>query len=733
MRLVSNRIIEIKIAYKNILKRPIRNIFTTISIILGVGIFFSVNIATDSLDYSLQQYIDPSLYGNINHWIYLFRGILMVFSAISLIICVLIIKNLMEMSKEDQIYELGLLRAIGNSKFSIFSILFNQILVITIIGMFLGLFFGSSISSLFFGPLKEVLGDLTSLDTNFEVIIHINPITYFISIVAGLFIPLLFGVMPSISAARANILVSLKPYSQEENRKFRSAFFRILEMILICILIVVGIILINIGFSGLLSFTSDPTTEANISIFLLFFSQLLFILGAILFGAFFLPQISFFISYILQPFLRKMRKICYRNLTRNLRRSKNSYIIISLGLAFFIALMITFSSVNAGLIPGARMRLGGDIRLGMFYNNYQTRIPLNTSKDIMKISHVTEVCEVKNSHWGVNNTKCDQFGSQEGQGVVLFVINTTSYAKMHSSNSISYYDSDLPFSDFIHQLDANGSIFLQKGLSQRIEKSVGENVSLEIKNIYNFFPEIRANLTIMGLIDILPGLQMTYDDVFNNIQEYVAIISWNTYFYLSNTTIEETTGYFWISCDNKDNVNDVFEDIRTFYNDSGYPWNSVNFDNSWEFRTILDESNQIEGIINLILIIFYGILIIGLVISLLGMIISMVMNVNHRRNEIGVFRAIGISKLQIVQLISGETLIIGLSASVTGIICWIITGYLISLAPFIAYVPIIFTINWIEILYISIFIIALNILGSFIPAAKANKLNIIDTIRKRGE
>lgn len=131
MRLVSNRIIEIKIAYKTILKRPIRNIFTKISIILGVGIFFSVNIATDPLDYSLQQHIDPSLYGNINHWIYLFRGILMVFSAISLIICVLIIKNLMEISKEDQIYELGLLRAIGNSKFSIFSIFFNQIPVLT--------------------------------------------------------------------------------------------------------------------------------------------------------------------------------------------------------------------------------------------------------------------------------------------------------------------------------------------------------------------------------------------------------------------------------------------------------------------------------------------------------------------------------------------------------------------------------------------------------------------------
>jgi ABC-type antimicrobial peptide transport system permease subunit len=115
MHLLSNKKIEFKIAYKNLLKRPIRNIFTVISIILGVGIFFSVNIATDSLENSLKIHLDPSVYGEINMWIYLFRGILMIFSAISLIICVLIIKNLMEMSKEEQLYELGLLRAIGNS------------------------------------------------------------------------------------------------------------------------------------------------------------------------------------------------------------------------------------------------------------------------------------------------------------------------------------------------------------------------------------------------------------------------------------------------------------------------------------------------------------------------------------------------------------------------------------------------------------------------------------------
>ena len=141
-------IVELKIAYRSLLKRPIRTLLTLIAIILGVALFFAVNVATDSLEHSLYLHLDPTEYGNANRWVYLFRGILMVLSGISLIICVIIIKNLMEMTKEAQIYELGLLRAIGSSKNSIFLIFFFQALIIALIGMVLGLFL--AISSRFY-------------------------------------------------------------------------------------------------------------------------------------------------------------------------------------------------------------------------------------------------------------------------------------------------------------------------------------------------------------------------------------------------------------------------------------------------------------------------------------------------------------------------------------------------------------------------------------------------------
>ena len=83
-------IVELKIAYRSLLKRPIRTIFTIIAITLGVALFFAVNVATDSLEHSLYLHLDSDDFGDANQWVYLFRGILMVLAGISLIICVIL-------------------------------------------------------------------------------------------------------------------------------------------------------------------------------------------------------------------------------------------------------------------------------------------------------------------------------------------------------------------------------------------------------------------------------------------------------------------------------------------------------------------------------------------------------------------------------------------------------------------------------------------------------------------
>ena len=327
---------------------------------------------------------------------------------------------------------------------------------------------------------------------------------------------------------------------------------------------------------------------------------------------------------------------------------------------------------------------------------------------------------------GGNYTYCDDFGKAESENVILYVINTTSYVNLHSKKSYVDFYGGLSFSNFIQQLDNERVIILQDKLANLINKSIGENVTIETKNFFNF-SAMKENLTIMGISKILPGIQPTWE----NSDRYAAIISWNTYFSITGEQYNQTTGNFWIKCDDLNNADSVLFSIRDLYQELGDPWNNVDFENTWENRSILEDSVQVKEIINLIQIVIVSVLYMALIISMFGLITSMIMSVNQRNNELGIFRAIGTSKIQIVQMIAGEILIISFTAILIGIISGIISGFLLSKVPFIAYVLFIFTINWTEIIYISLFLLILNLIGSIIPAIKAIRINIIENIQRR--
>ncbi|TFF98287.1 MAG: FtsX-like permease family protein [Promethearchaeota archaeon] len=729
-RVTINKKLEFKIAYRTIMKHPIRTFFTLLSIVLGVAIFFSVNIAIDSLEQSLYANINESDLGDADIYVQLFRGVLMVLSAISLIICIIIIKNLMEMSRENQMYEIGLLRTLGLTKSSIFLIFILQIFMIAIIGMLFGLIVGFFLSQTFFGPLKSMLDSFLSLQTDYEVSLFISPFTYFSSITAGLIIPLIFGTIPSLKASKVDIVSALRPYLRTRNTKIRNVSISAFKVILSLLLIISGLLLMNYSYSGLIDFGNEPTMETNLSIVFLFISGLIFIVGSVILGGTLLPYLSKVFSFILAPFLLKLHKISERNIKRNLRRSRNTFSIISMSLALLIMISIVFSSVQAGVLPGARMRIGGDIRLALPFDMDQNYIPLTTSQDIKKISGVEEVCEVK-TNWRSDNL-CDSFGNHSNENFFLYVINTTSYVNIHSSNSIYEYEGDKGFNEFIHQLDENRTIILQSNLANRINKNLGSQVNIQIQPIWPRFPYINNNLSIVGLMSRLPGVYHSYLEGNEQDIEYSGVISWNTYFNLTGENPSITTSGFWIKCNNPFQADTVKGEIENLYQSLGSPWNTTLPWSEWNYRDINIEITLINDLINLILTIVMSILYMALIISVFGTIISMIMNIRQRSSEIGVLRAIGTSKLKILLIISGEILIIGIIAILVGIITGSIAGNWLTNVPFIAYIPFIFTINWIEIIIICSIMLSLTLIGSLVPGIIATRLDVIENIRKRG-
>ena len=273
-------------------------------------------------------------------------------------------------------------------------------------------------------------------------------------------------------------------------------------------------------------------------------------------------------------------------------------------------------------------------------------------------------------------------------------------------------------------------------MASDIQKSEGQTVNLTTENTFSYFPELTANLSIVGIMDIMPGMSYTWYEDFEPFESlYAAVISWNTYFNITGESSTSTKANFWINCDDINNADIVKDEIADLYQSLGNPWNLtyiINFDDQWQVRTILFEISYIREIISIVFVVIVAILYMAIIISMLGQVTSMIMSINQRRSEIGVLRSLGISKTQIIQMVFGETLIICAATLITGIICGITTAFLISNVPFMAYSPIFFTLRWEDIINISIFMVGLSVISSIIPAIKALRLNIIDSIRKRG-
>ncbi|MBN1803110.1 MAG: FtsX-like permease family protein [Candidatus Lokiarchaeota archaeon] len=728
----SNRVLEIKIAFRSLLKRPIRSIFTILSVVLGVSIFFAVNIAMDSIEQSIIVHLDEELFGYVNQWIYLLKGVFTMLSTMSLFICVIIIKNLMEMTKEDQLYELGLLRTVGCSKRGIFMVFFYQVMIISVVGMILGLLTGYLMSFLLLDPFKEMLSSFASITTEYEIQLHISVQTVIIGTLAGLLVPLIFGTIPAIAAGRSQIIATLNSKVNDKSKISKSLKFIAFQVILSLILIGLGIYLILFSFNSLLSFQINPTNEANIAVIFILISSLIFILGCTTLGALILPYLTLALSYIFKPLIGKMRVISYRNLIRNSRRTKNTFLMITISISFLIAVNIAIHSIKAGIVPGARMRFGGDIILSNGnWTHHQSTIPIDTAELIAEIDDVEEVCAYKNSLSWNGFTMCDGFGiNYQKERFGLLVINTSSYTKMHSSSIYSYQDSK-NFFDFIHQLDDIGSVILQDGLLETIGKKKGDLINVTTAYTNDIFPTISSNLEVVGVFNILPAVWSSWYQY--EIEHYTAIISWKTYFALTGSNYSTSTGNFWVQCDDPYNADIVKNDIKNLYQALGPPWNSpyIDFRNPWIVTTISEDISITREIVNVVLIIIISILLMALVVSMLGFLISMEMSVNKRRSELGILRSIGFSKKQIIRMIFGETAIITIASLIAGILIGLITGFLISRVPFLAYLPLIFTINWIDIALLTIITAFLGIVASIIPAFKTTKLNVMESINKR--
>jgi putative ABC transport system permease protein len=146
--------------------------------------------------------------------------------------------------------------------------------------------------------------------------------------------------------------------------------------------------------------------------------------------------------------------------------------------------------------------------------------------------------------------------------------------------------------------------------------------------------------------------------------------------------------------------------------------------------TLLSKSEYIDkqsGQVNQLLGLIYGLLMLSVIISIVGIIITLLLSVFERQRELGLLRAVGMTRSQVRTTVRWESVITSLFGAMLGIIMGIGLGWIIvftlkdeGLTSF--KLPIVPTI----VIMIMSFIVGL--FAAIYPARRATRVNILDAL-----
>jgi putative ABC transport system permease protein len=134
--------------------------------------------------------------------------------------------------------------------------------------------------------------------------------------------------------------------------------------------------------------------------------------------------------------------------------------------------------------------------------------------------------------------------------------------------------------------------------------------------------------------------------------------------------------------------------------------------------------NQISGL-NAILNVLFVLLALSVIVSLFGIVNTLVLTVFERTRELGMLRAVGMTRRQVRRMIRSESVITALMGGVIGIALGLVLGGL--LAARVDFI--VFALPWFQVIIFAIAAVVVGLLAAIFPARRAAKLNVLEALQ----
>jgi len=615
--------------------------------------------------------ITAEVQGQIKDVLNIFSTFLIVFSYIALGIGSFVIYNVFSITAAQRQRENALMRAIGASRRQVSRSLLVESTAMGIVGSLIGFGLGILLSQGLNALLKA---------TGFEVPtrgLSINSSSFTNTLIAGVVVTVLAAWLPARRAGKVPPLAAMRDTALDTagNLMWR---------------VIIGLVLVGLGAAGLVASMNDAPVQ------ILGLGVLGVFAGILVLGPAIARPVALFIGSPVARLRGVSGTMARQNAARNPKRTSRTAAPVLIG----VALVTAFSALAASIQTEIRDTFGaaftGDLALTVDSQGFGG-IPLSITDQIAGLDGVAQATGVGftnvriiDPNEPVDTTTTDQVGTAGGQpggqrGVFVQTINPATITGL--------FDLGVTKGD-LTSLGSDG-IFVEE--DNALEKGWDVGTRIEVIRIDGKVIDAEIRGFVSG------------DTSFAN---YVAS---REMFADAPTPIFDA--FVYIKAAAGADIADVRDRVAAISSDTGIG----------TLQTRDEFIDEQAAQVNQILALIYGLLGLSILIAIVGIVITLLLSVFERRREIGLLRAVGMTKAQVRTTVRWESVITSLFGAVSGVVLGIVMGVVV-VAALSGDSGIGFSLPVGSTITIVIISFVLGVVAAIYPAWRATKVNVVQAI-----
>lgn len=611
-----------------------------------------------------------------------------VFGYIALFVAAFIIYNTFSILVAQRTRETALLRAIGAGRRQVLVATILEAALVGLIASLLGLALGVVLAT----GLKAAVGQLFTVEPGVPSLPAAAIVT---ALVVGVGVTVLSAVVPAWRSSKVPPVAAMSEVSIDRSRVSRA------RLVWGTIFLVVGIALFTLGVTDT---GPNPLAEFGAG------AALVLIAVAVVLGPLIASPVSRFLA---RPFGRRGRvtsRLAGENAARNPKRTAATAAALTIGVTLVTLIAVVANSVKTSVDAAVNERFDADFVVAADVTSFSVGVPKGAEEQIRELPNVELTSAVRFSFFRL----LDEFGKQKAaERPAEEPTNLPAGAPDEAPEGQDDFALGIDPATFFEVIDSGELTGSPEDMGP---DTIATRAAVAEERGWEIGDRIPVYFAATGEQEL--ELVLTFEEDAGQ----------GSYLVPAETLQRNGLPFFdfdvavYIQADDRATDAELAE-LRSQLEDivAGSP--------SVQVQDLEEYAEAQTGPLDTILAVIYGLLGLAVVIALIGIANTLTLSVLERTRELGLLRAVGMSRRQLRRTIMGESTIIAVFGTLMGLVIGIVFSIALSVV-IAAEDPGLFryALPYGQLVVITVVAAIAGVLAAVLPARRAAKLDVLDAI-----